>query len=142
MSSAEDVFDRLECAVPDCDASGEVRTNRGFFAMAQGNYALARDEFDAALASGAPGVVAANNRAVCSLYLCQLTDAVASLEEFLRTDPVAHLQPTLVSNLFALYELQSDHAAVHRRAIEQLAALVAPDDFDLRSYSAGGGSVS
>ena len=47
--------------------------------------------------------IAANNAAVCELYCCNLSKAVARLESQLRADPVDSLKhPTIVSGMAEL----------------------------------------
>lgn len=132
LAAAEAAFGRLECALERADGSAAIRTNRGLLAMASGDFALARDEFEAALCLEPGSGTAANNHAVCDLHLSRIGPAVATLEAFLRADPVGRLQPTLVANLCAMYELHSDAAAGQRRALEQLVALAGADDFELQ----------
>ncbi|KAJ1627656.1 hypothetical protein T492DRAFT_1023152 [Pavlovales sp. CCMP2436] len=132
LAAAESAFGRLECAVVGAESSAGVHVNRGLLAMAQGEYSLAHDAFNAALLLEPSSAVAANNRAVCSLHLSRIGEAIGSLEDFLRADPVGHLEPTLVANLQAMYELHSDTVASARRTLEQLVALVGAEDFNLQ----------
>ena len=53
----------------------------------------------------ADNVVAANNCAVCHLFCERLSDAVATLEDFVRGNPAAHLQQAVAANLAALYQM-------------------------------------
>lgn len=100
--------------------------------MGRGDFEKGRDEFEAALALRPGCAVAANNHAVCDLHLSRIGFAIASLEDFIRADPVSRLDPTVVANLAAMYELHSDSAATMRRTLEQLVALVGADDFELQ----------
>mmetsp|Transcript_11657 Transcript_11657/g.31423 ORF Transcript_11657/g.31423 Transcript_11657/m.31423 type:complete len:164 (-) Transcript_11657:161-652(-) len=137
LPSAEDVFERMECLVPDADGTAEVRMSRGFLEMARGEYSAAHAEFDAALVLQPSNTIAANNRAVALLYLCRVADAITSLEDHLRRDPVRHVETVLVSNLAAMYELQSDNAAAHRRVLDQLVHMVAADDVIMATTQTG-----
>jgi Flp pilus assembly protein TadD len=139
LTAAESAFGKSECLLTDTDSHAPVRVNRGLLAMAQGDYALARDEFGAALELEPSSSIAANNRAVCLLHLCQIGEAIGALEDFLRADPVKHLDSTLVGNLAAMYELHSDaSSAAARRVLDQLVAMVGADDFELAQLRPAG----
>eukprot|EP00877_Chromochloris_zofingiensis_P008829 jgi/Chrzof1/419/Cz01g15070.t1 len=58
------------------------------------NYAGALSEFDAALQLDPADVVSASNKALCHLYMGQLTEAVSLLEAGLGMNPAAFLQVT------------------------------------------------
>ena len=74
--------------------------------------------------------VAANNRAVCLLYSCQLQQAINSLEGFLKADPRNRTHQSLVANLAALYQM-TDGAATAKQGLERLVLEMAADDFDI-----------
>jgi len=129
LQAAEDAFNKLECLLPDADDSADVRMNRGYLAMASGEYESALAELDAALAIDPRCAVAANNRAVCLLYCCRLADAIASLEAFLKHDPERNTQQALLSNLAVLYQMLSGGAAA-KQTLEKLALTFGPDDLE------------
>lgn len=56
-----------------------------------------------------------NNLSLCSLYTCQMQDAVAFLEGVVREDPTAFLTERVAFNLCTLYELGADSAASARK---------------------------
>ena len=56
-----------------------------------------------------------NNMALCSLYTCQMKDAVSLLEGLVREDPTLFLTERVAFNLCTLYELGSDSAVSARR---------------------------
>ena len=87
----------------DADADEQVRLNRGFLALALGQYPAALGEFSAAHGLAPSSAVAANNVAVCQLYCCRLSDAITTLEQQLKRDP-AGSSATLVANLQNLYQ--------------------------------------
>jgi len=132
LAAAEEAFGRLEATLASAETDAGARANRGLLAMGHGEYERASTEFDAALALEPNCCVAVNNRAVCELHLSHIGLAIAGLEDFVRADPVGHLDPTLVANLAAMYELHSDSAAAMRRTLERLVALVGADDFDVQ----------
>ena len=53
--------------------------------------------------------------ALCSLYTCQMKDAVSLLEGLVREDPTLFLTERVAFNLCTLYELGSDSAVSARR---------------------------
>eukprot|EP00980_Cylindrotheca_fusiformis_P006263 scaffold1340_cov122-Cylindrotheca_fusiformis.AAC.6 len=56
-----------------------------------------------------------NNLALCSLYTCEMKDAVNLLEDLIRVDPTAFLTERVAFNLCTLYELGADSAVSARR---------------------------
>lgn len=74
--------------------------------------------------------MAANNKAICHLYTCDLTKAISFLEEVIRKDPEKNLNETLIFNLCTLYDLKSDNSVDKKKSIMALVAKFAPDSFD------------
>ena len=130
LEAAGDAFDRLECLVLDADRCAAVRLNRGLLGVAHGQCEAAAQDFEAVLQLEPANAVAANNRAVCQLYCCQLKGAIASLEGFVRADPRNRTHHALCANLAALYQM-TDGAASSKAALERLVVDYAADDFDL-----------
>jgi len=56
-----------------------------------------------------------NNMSLCSLYLCRMNDAIATMEDLVREDPTAYLTERLAFNLCTLYELGADTASSARK---------------------------
>ena len=73
--------------------------------VALGDYEKALQEFTNVLQLDPDNVVAANNCAVCHLFCERLSDAVSTLEDFVRGNPAAHLQQAVAANLAALYQM-------------------------------------
>ncbi|MGK3733288.1 MAG: tetratricopeptide (TPR) repeat protein [Bacillariaceae sp.] len=66
---------------------------------------------------------AVNNMTLCHLYMCNMKDAVVSLEGLVRDDPAAFLTERVAFNLCTLYELGSDSAvATRNKRVLQLIA--------------------
>mmetsp|Transcript_19012 Transcript_19012/g.63690 ORF Transcript_19012/g.63690 Transcript_19012/m.63690 type:complete len:247 (+) Transcript_19012:573-1313(+) len=131
IRAAQDVYDRHECAVEDADNDAVVRSNRGLVALACGDYATGHDEFSAVLRLSPSNAIAANNKAICLLYLGRISEAIDSLEAFIHADPKKHFDATMYANLCSMYELQSDHGARKKQALTGLASEVGSDDVDL-----------
>lgn len=104
----------------------QLHIARGLVAVAHGKYAEATDCFHAALQLEPNNVVAANNRAVCLLYLCALPHAVLTLEQSLAS---GHLQQTVIGNLCTLYDLASDKSSDKKKQLLGLVSKYASDDF-------------
>lgn len=69
------------------DVLVRIYLNRGYAKFATGQYLPAYEQFQQVLKLDPCNVSAANNRAITLLYTCNLTKAIESLEEFIRTDP-------------------------------------------------------
>ena len=129
VAAAEDAYAQLECLIADADEHPDVRLNRGFLAVALGDYEAALPEFEAVLALDPSHAAAANNAAVCQLYCCRLPDAIRTLEGFLRADPARNTQQAVVANLGALYAM-TDGGASSKATLERVASAFGADDFD------------
>ena len=57
---------------------------------------------------------AVNNMTLCHLYMCNMKDAVVSLEGLVRDDPAAFLTERVAFNLCTLYELGADSTVATR----------------------------
>lgn len=130
LDAARDVYERHECTVEDADGNAAVRAHRGLLAMAAGDYVTAVEEFGAAAELKPSDSVSVNNKAVCLVYLCRLTDAMELLESFIKTSAHESLDRAIFTNLSSMYSLQSDHGGAQRRAVEALASALATDDMD------------
>ena len=125
-SAAEDASGQLECLVPDSLNDPDCLISRGYLNVIQGDYEAAQLEFEAALSVNPADAVAANNRAVCLLYLCRLNDAIASIENFIRGDPRARLHVPLLTNLAVLYQMKENGVA-SRQCLDRIIAGIGPD---------------
>ena len=76
---------------------------------------------------------------MCHLYGCRLSEAVATLEAYLKADPRHAMQRTVISNLTALYQMREGGSAA-KATLERLVHSVAPDDFDQSVLQLGAGS--
>ena len=111
----------------------------GFRNMYDGNFVAALGFFGKAVASDPKSVVAANNYALCTLYtgttdLYSVTQSIAALEGFIKTDPAANLHPAVCANLVTMYELASDERTTVRRkkALHELVLKYRGDDFPMK----------
>eukprot|EP01102_Stenamoeba_stenopodia_P012210 TRINITY_DN3825_c0_g1_i1.p1 TRINITY_DN3825_c0_g1~~TRINITY_DN3825_c0_g1_i1.p1 ORF type:complete len:509 (-),score=78.33 TRINITY_DN3825_c0_g1_i1:192-1718(-) len=130
IAGAKEVFDKVERMVPNSANSPLCRMNSGFLALATDRYDQGIHHFDAVLQVEPSNFTAANNKSICLLYTCNLAQAVSSLEDMLRQDPVHNLNETLVFNLCTMYDLQSDSSLDKKKALMKLVAKFGSDDFD------------
>jgi tetratricopeptide (TPR) repeat protein len=103
---------------------------RGYLALALDQYSTAIEHFSAVLEREPSNLAAANNKAICLLYTCDLSRAVSTLEDVIRRNPELNLNETLVFNLSTLYDLQSDNSQEKKKVIMSLASKFASDSFD------------
>mmetsp|Transcript_339 Transcript_339/g.770 ORF Transcript_339/g.770 Transcript_339/m.770 type:complete len:150 (+) Transcript_339:377-826(+) len=104
--------------------------NRAYLALSAQQFPVAADYFDRVLQVDPDNLVAANNRAVCWLFTCELGRAIQSLEHVVRRDPARNLNNTLVFNLCTLYDLRSENSVRDKKYLMQLAARYGSDAFD------------
>ena len=139
LDAAADAFDRLECSIPSAENSAQVRINRGLLAVALSRFESALAEFEAALSIDPKSTIAANNAAVCQLYVCKLEKAVATLEGQIKVDPQQSMHPAVISNLTNLNQMTS-HTVVggsQKPSLELLIQACAGDDFDMNVLNLG-----
>lgn len=74
--------------------------------------------------------MASNNKAICYLYTCELSAAVATLEELITKAPEKNLNETVVFNVCTLYGLLADQSLEKKKKLMALAAKYASDSFD------------
>lgn len=74
--------------------------------------------------------MAANNKAICLLYTCDLSRAISCLEELISRDPEKHLHEVIVFNLCTMYDLKSDNSHEKKRTLMSLISSYASDTFD------------
>nr|VZI17647.1 unnamed protein product [Spirometra erinaceieuropaei] len=130
LESAQRSFSRaLDGLDPTDDyARAQKRTFEAEILIGQGKFDEAKKLFRGVLETNPTNVTAANNLAVCSLYLGQLEEAIGVLESLTTpTDPVCGrpiLHDVIVANLAVLYEVESDGSAAKKlRLLERLAAV-------------------
>lgn len=98
--------------------------------VGKGNYSGASEYFAKILESSPSNLAAANNQAVCLVYMCKLTQAIHLLEDIIGNDPVSNLSEVIVQNLICLYELHSNSGAEKKTFLMKLVAQYGSDSFD------------
>ncbi|RUS20237.1 hypothetical protein BC937DRAFT_95611 [Endogone sp. FLAS-F59071] len=95
-----------------------VVMNRAFNAMASGDWEQAKGILTQALERNGENLVAANNLAVCELYLGNLNGAISTLQNLLTAHPTtAGTCEPLLFNLCTLFELRSENAQERKIAL-------------------------
>jgi len=131
VKAAAAIFEKAESLTPNTSASALVLMNRGFLAFSKDEYTKAIEGFGSVLSIDPTNIQAANNRALCWLYTCNLTMAIKSLEELIFKDPETFLQETLVFNLCTLYDLASEKSIEKKKTLLSLITKYGVDNFDV-----------
>lgn len=92
--------------------------------------------FKAALELDDKNLVAANNYAVCLLYVGRLQEATAFLEDTVLG--LGSVHGTLLANLCTLYELESNRADEKKKALVPLVVRLGTDAFSIASLKISG----
>ncbi|KAL8047191.1 hypothetical protein ABFX02_08G223600 [Erythranthe guttata] len=107
-----------------------VSRNKALMFLVAKDYASAVREYDECIDRDGSDVVAINNKAICLMYLRDLSDSIKVLENALERVPTMALNETLVVNLCSMYELAYVNHADVKKTLSTWIARVAPDDFD------------
>ncbi|KAI4330495.1 hypothetical protein MLD38_028780 [Melastoma candidum] len=94
------------------------------------DYISAVREYEACIERDGNDVVAINNKALCLMYLRDLSDSIKVLEGSLERAPTVSLNETLVVNLCSMYELAYINHSEIKKTLSNWIVQVAPDDFD------------
>ncbi|XP_071735717.1 uncharacterized protein [Rutidosis leptorrhynchoides] len=107
-----------------------VNRNRAMMFMVGKDYVSAVREYQECIDRDDSDVVAINNKALCLMYLRDLSDSIKVLENALERVPTAALNETFVVNLCSMYELAYVNHSDIKKTLSNWIARVAPDDFD------------
>jgi tetratricopeptide (TPR) repeat protein len=110
LPGAERYFRDVEQLVKDSSKSAIIMTNRGLEYIGRDRYSDAVRAFEGVLELEPDNIWAANNRAVCWLYLRDLQRAITSLEQLIAANPEANLtvcRPPHTRDEIANYENRS-----------------------------------
>ncbi|KAL6227800.1 hypothetical protein ACLB2K_001756 [Fragaria x ananassa] len=110
-----------------------VSRNKALVYMVGKDYVSAVREYEECIERDGSDVVAINNKALCLMYLRDLSDSIKVLESALERVPTVALNETLVVNLCSMYELAYVNHGDVKRTLSSWIARVAPDDFDTAS---------
>ncbi|KAI3497958.1 hypothetical protein L2E82_13972 [Cichorium intybus] len=110
-----------------------VSRNKALMFMVGKDYVSAVREYQECIDRDDSDVVAINNKALCLMYLRDLSDSIKVLESALERVPTAALNETFVVNLCSMYELAYVNHSDIKKTLSNWIARVAPDDFDSSS---------
>ncbi|KAK8587641.1 hypothetical protein V6N13_086623 [Hibiscus sabdariffa] len=107
-----------------------VNRNKALVFLVGKDYVSAVREYEECIERDHTDVVAINNKALCLMYLRDLSDSIKVLEKALERMPTIALDETLVINLCSMYELAYVNHSEIKRTLSNWIVHVAPDDFD------------
>lgn len=107
-----------------------VNRNKALVYLVAKDYVSAVREYDECIERDPMDRVAINNKAICLMYLRDLSDSIKVLENALERVPTVTLNETLVVNLCSMYELAYVNHSEIKKTLSNWIARVAPDDFD------------
>lgn len=124
-------FNEAESLVKDeTDYKNLVNRNKALIYLVGKDYVSAVREYDECIERDPTDVVATNNKALCLMYLRDLSDSIKVLESALERVPTYALNETIVVNLCSMYELAYVNHPDIKKTLSNWIARVAPDDFD------------
>ncbi|XP_058096690.1 uncharacterized protein LOC131242206 [Magnolia sinica] len=131
LEEAKSVFTRIEgLAVEGKEFQNLVNRNRALVYLVGKDYVSAVREYEECIERDPADVVAFNNKALCLMYLRDLSDSIKVLEGALERVPTAALNETVVVNLCSMYELAFVNHSEIKKTLSNWIARVAPDDFN------------
>lgn len=107
-----------------------VNRNKAMLYLVGKDYVSAVREYEECIERDDSDVVAINNKALCLMYLRDLSDSIKVLENALERVPTFALNESLVVNLCSMYELAYVNHSDIKKTLSTWIARVAPDDFD------------
>ncbi|XP_044482467.1 trafficking protein particle complex subunit 12-like [Mangifera indica] len=114
----------------DVELRNLVNRNKVLVYLIGKDYVSAVREYEECIERNDSDVVAVNNKALCLMYLRDLSDGIKVLENALERVPTVALNETVVVNLCSMYELAYVNHSDIKRTLSNWIARVAPDDFD------------
>ncbi|XP_071739203.1 uncharacterized protein [Rutidosis leptorrhynchoides] len=107
-----------------------VNRNNALMFMVEKDYASAVREYQECIDRDSSDVIAINNKALCLMYMRDLSDSIKVMENALERIPTSALNETFVVNLCSMYELAYVNHSDIKKTLGSWIARVAPDDFD------------
>jgi tetratricopeptide (TPR) repeat protein len=132
IRAASNIFKYIENFFSQTEISSLISMNRGFLAFSLNQYSTAMNHFQLVIDKGLypSNIIAANNKAICLLYSCELTHAITLLENLIKQNPELNLREPIVFNLCTLYDLKSENSQEKKKYILNLVTKFASDSFD------------
>ncbi|KAL6959315.1 hypothetical protein U1Q18_039463 [Sarracenia purpurea var. burkii] len=134
LDGAKATFDKIEELVKDrmeeVEWNNLVSRNMALVYLVGKDYVSAVREYGECIERDGADFVAINNKALCLMYLRELSGSISVLESALERVPTVALNETIVVNLCSMYELAYVNHSDIKRTLNNWIARVAPDDFD------------
>ncbi|XP_076907763.1 uncharacterized protein LOC143564342 [Bidens hawaiensis] len=134
LEGAKGTFGVIEGIVKEIKRDVEmlnlVNRNKALVFMVKKDYASAVREYQECIDRDNSDVVAINNKALCLMYMRDLSDSIKVMESALERIPTIALNETIVVNLCSMYELAYVNHSDVKKTLGTWIAGVAPDDFD------------
>lgn len=139
LEGAKTSFNQIEALMKDGKSNGSlsetelknlVNRNKALVYLVGKDYVSAVREYEQCIERDLADVVAINNKALCLMYLRDLSDSIKVLENALERVPTVALNETLIVNLCSMYELAYVNHSDIKKTLSNWIARVAPDDFD------------
>ncbi|KAM7513656.1 hypothetical protein LguiA_003239 [Lonicera macranthoides] len=133
LEGAKGTFGKIEGMLnekSEVELMNLVSRNKALMYLVGKDYVSAVREYDVCIERDSADAVAINNKALCLMYLRDLSDSIKVLENALERVPTAALDETIVVNLCSMYELAYVNHSDIKRTLSNWIARVAPDDFD------------
>ncbi|ESQ53232.1 hypothetical protein EUTSA_v10025314mg [Eutrema salsugineum] len=139
IEGAKTTFNRVEKMLNEGKSNGLlnetqfknlVGRNKALVHVVAKDYVSAVREYEECIERDNSDIIAVNNKALCLMYLRDLSDAIKVMENALERVPTAALNESLVVNLCSMYELAYVNHTDVKRTLNNWIARVAPDDFD------------
>lgn len=131
LEGAKATFNVIEGQIDEkIELKNLVGRNKALMYLVGKDYVSAVREYDECIERDGSDVVAINNKALCLMYLRDLSDSIKVLENALERIPTTALNETLVVNLCSMYELAYVNHSDIKKTLSNWIARVAPDDFD------------
>lgn len=134
LEGVKRTFDRVEGLLKEKMGEVGIRNlvsrNKALVYLVGKDYMSAVREYEECIERDGSDVVAVNNKAICLMYLRELSGSISVLESALERVPTVALNETLVVNLCSMYELAYINHSDIKRTLSNWIARVAPDDFD------------
>nr|XP_043632455.1 trafficking protein particle complex subunit 12-like [Erigeron canadensis] len=136
LKGAKETFRVIEEIVKE-EGTGEkiemknlVNRNKALMFMVEKDYVSAVREYQECIDRDGSDMIAINNKALCLMYMRDLSDSIKVMENALERIPTSALNETFVVNLCSMYELAYINHSDIKKTLGSWIARVAPDDFD------------
>lgn len=134
LEGAKGTFNKIEGLVEhrldEVGLRNLVGRNKALGYLVGKDYLSAVREYEECIERDGTDVVAINNKAICLMYLRELSGSITVLEGALERVPTVALNEPIVVNLCSMYELAYVNHLDIKKRLGSWIARVAPDDFD------------